>query len=337
MQPVWQPGSRRVIRLEPISLTELRRPRIDVMARISGLFRDTMPSVVQLIDQAVLMVGALEEDEALNYVRKHITQGAQELEAQGETPEDAWRAAAYRVFGDAPGAYGAGVAALLENKNWEDVDDLRAVYVRWGGHVYGGKTRGVYRPELFEKRLSVLDIAIKNEDNHDTNMLSSDDYNAYHGGMIAATRSLRGVAPKGYAGDSTDRGHVATHSVQEQAKRIFRSESINPKFINGMMKHGYKGAADMGNMVAHSFQWDATSEVMEDWMYNKYAEKYALDPRVQAWMREVNPWALQRIAETLLEAEQRGMWNAPEDLDRELRQLLLDIDEELEVQGDVGN
>ena len=108
-----------------------------------------------------------------------------------------------------------------------------------------------------------MDITIKNEDNHETNMLSSDDYNAYHGGMIAAVRSIKGSAPKSYCGDSTDRSRVTMHSVQEEAKRLFRSEAINPKFIEGMMKHGYKGAADMSNMVAHSYQWDATSKVME--------------------------------------------------------------------------
>lgn len=333
--PVWQSGSQRVNGLEVISLTELKRPRIDVTARISGLFRDTMPSVMQVMDKAVLLAAGLEEDEELNFVRKHIQNDSKELEAEdGLSHEDAWRQAAFRIFGDAQGTYGAGVAALLESKNWETLDDIADVYVRWGGHAYGGKTKGKYMPKLFRKRMGSLDITIKNEDNHETNMLSSDDYNAYHGGMIAAVRAIKGSAPRSYCGDSTDRTRVVMHSVQEDAKRIFRSESINPKFIEGLMQHGYKGAADMANMLAHSFQWDATSAVMEDWMYEKYAEKYTFDKKVQEWLRDVNPWALQRMTEILLEAEQRGMWQAKPETKEELQKLYLDMEGELEDRAD---
>lgn len=334
LRPRYQSGSMRVIGLEVIPLAELQRPRIDVTARISGLFRDSMPSLITLLDEAALLAAGLDEPLELNNIRRHALADAKELEAEGATGEEAWRQACYRIFGDAPGAYGAGVAALLEAKNWETVDDIADVYVRWGGHAYGGKTRGAYLPQLFRRRMSTIDIAVKNEDNHDTNMLSSDDYNAYHGGMIAAVRSVRGTAPKGYAGDSTDRSRVALHSVQEQAKRIFRSEAVNPKFIEGMMKHGYKGAADMANMIAHSFQWDATSEVMEDWMYEKYAEKYAFDSKVQDWLREVNPWALQRMTEILLEAEQRGMWQALPETKERLQELYLSMEGELEELND---
>ena len=335
IRPVWQSGSQRVNGLEVISLTELKRPRIDVTARISGLFRDTMPSVMQVMDKAVLLAAGLEEDEELNFVRKHIQNDSRELETEdGLSHEDAWRQAAFRIFGDAQGTYGAGVAALLESKNWETLDDIADVYVRWGGHAYGGKTKGKYMPKLFRKRMGSLDITIKNEDNHETNMLSSDDYNAYHGGMIAAVRAIKGSAPRSYCGDSTDRTRVVMHSVQEDAKRIFRSESINPKFIEGLMQHGYKGAADMANMLAHSFQWDATSAVMEDWMYEKYAEKYTFDKKVQEWLRDVNPWALQRMTEILLEAEQRGMWQAKPETKEELQKLYLDMEGELEDRAD---
>ena len=337
IRPVYQAGSMRVNSLEPIPLNELRRPRIDVTARISGLFRDTMPTVMELLDQATLLAGSLDEDVELNYVRKHILADSAELEAEGMTKEEAWRQAAFRIFGDEQGVYGAGVAALLEAKNWETIDDIADVYVRWGGHAYGGKTKGKFLPQQFRKRMGSLDVTIKNEDNHETNMLSSDDYNAYHGGMIAAVRSIKGSAPRSYCGDSTDRSKVKMFSVQEQAKRIFRSESINPKYIEGMMKHGYKGAADMANMIAHSYQWDATSAVMEDWMYEKYAEKYTFDPKVQEWLRDVNPWALQRMAEVLLEAEQRGLWNAKPETKSELQKLYLSIEGEIEERSDANS
>ena len=335
IRPKWQSGSLRVNDLEVIPLTELKRPRIDVTARISGLFRDTMPGVMQLMDKAVLLAGSLDEEEELNFVRKHIVNDSKELQEEKEmTQEEAWRQAAFRIFGDAQGTYGAGVAALLESKNWETLDNIADVYVRWGGHAYGGKAKGEFMSQQFRKRMGSLDITIKNEDNHETNMLSSDDYNAYHGGMIAAVRAIKGSAPRSYCGDSSDRTRVTMHSVQEEAKRIFRSEAINPKFINGMMQHGYKGAADMANMIAHSFQWDATSAVMEDWMYEKYAEKYTFDPKVQEWLREVNPWALQRMTEILLEAEQRGLWQAKPETKEELQKLYLDMEGELEDRTD---
>lgn len=334
IRPVWQSGSMRVCGLEAIPLSELKRPRIDVTGRISGLFRDTMPAPVAWLDKAVLLAAGLDEDDEQNYVRKHVRADSAGLEREGMAQPEAWRQAAFRIFGDAQGTYGAGVAALLEAKNWESIDDLADVYVRWGGHAYGGKTKGAFLPQLFRKRMASLDLTIKNEDNHETNLLSSDDYNAYHGGMIAAVRSIRGKAPRSYCGDSTDRSRVALHSVQEQTKRIFRSEAINPKFLEGMKKHGYKGAADLANYVAHSFQWDATSAVMEDWMYEAYAQKYALDRDMQAWMKDVNPWALQRIAATLLEAQQRQLWHADAETLDALRKLYLDMEGDLEERAD---
>lgn len=333
LRPNWKPGSLQVDGLIPIPLSQLKRPRIDVTARISGLFRDAMPSVAKLLDDAVLLAASLPETDEDNFVKHHISEDSAELEKQGMTKEEAWRTASYRVFGDAPGTYGAGVAALLDAGNWDSIDDLADVFVRWGGHAYGGKAKGTYMPDAFRKCLGTMELTIKNEDNHETNMLSSDDYNAYHGGMIAAVRSISGKAPRSYCGDSTDRSRPALRSVQEEMKRVFRSESINPKYIHGMMSHGYKGAADMANMVAHSYQWDATSNVMDDWMYEKYAEKYAFDKTVQDWMKQVNPWALQRITETLLEADKRNLWHAKDETLDKLRQLYLEIEGELEDDG----
>ena len=334
VKPVWQSGSKRVTALEVIPLDELKRPRIDVTARISGLFRDCMPVSIKWLDRAVQLVANLDEDVEQNYVRKHMLFESSELEENGVEKEDAWRKASYRIFGNQLGTYGAGINGLLDNQNWEDIDDLAKVYVRWGAHAYGEGAEGSYMPEQFSKRLSTLDVTIKNENNRESNMLSSDDYNAYHGGMIAAVKSIKGSAPRSYMSDSSDRSKVITRSVQEEMKRVFRGEAVNPKFITGMMEHGYKGAADMSKYLAHSFQWDATCDLMEDWMYEKYAEKYAFDPKVQEWMKDVNPWALKRIAETLLEAEQRGMWQPQDETKEKLRELYLSIEGELEDRSD---
>jgi cobaltochelatase CobN len=330
VRPVWQRGSLRVTGLEVIPIAELQRPRIDVTARISGLFRDSMPMAIDWMDKAVQLVAGLEESPEINFVRKHVLQEARQMEAEGMDREKAREQAGYRIFGDPPGTYGAGIGDVLEAKNWENIDDLAKVYIRWGGHAYGAKGKGVFLPELFSRRMGSLNVTIQNEDNREISMLNSDDYNAYHGGMIATVRSLKGEAPHSYCGDSSDRKKVIMRSLQEEIKRLFRGEALNPKFIEGMKQHGYKGAADLANYVAHSYQWDATSDVLEDWMYQKYAEKYALDQEMQEWMKEVNPWALQRIAETLLEASQRGLWQADEKTREELRELYLSIEGELE-------
>lgn len=334
VRPVWQKGSLKVHGLELIPLSELKRPRIDVTGRISGLFRDTLPQLAELMDQAVLLAASQDESDEDNYVRKHVKEDTKVMTDEGVDGDEAWRNAAFRIFGDAPGTYGAGVNTVLDGKNWQTEDDLANVYVRWGGHVFGGGNRGVFKPELFKKRLASLDLTVKNEENHESNILSSDDYNAFHGGMIAAVKSLGGKTPQSYVGDTTNRSSVGVKTVQEEMRRVFRSESMNPKFIEGLMKHGYKGATDLANRLSISFQWDATSGVMDDWMYDQYAKKYALDPDMQQWMKKVNPWALQNMAETLLEANQRKLWNASDEMKQELQELYLSVEGELEDDED---
>lgn len=334
MRPVWQPGSQRVVDLEIIPLDELKRPRVDVTGRISGLFRDSMPASVSWMDDAVRILAKLDEPLEMNFVKKHILEEAGELQEQGMDEETAWRQASVRIFGDPPGAHGAGTTNVLEAKNWEMVDDIAAVYTRWGGHAYGAGLEGNYLPERFKKRMSQIDITVQNVDHRESSMLSGDDYNSYRGGMIAAVRSYKGSMPKNYVSDSSDRSKIQLRSLSEELKRWFRGEAMNPKYIQGMQKHGYKGAGDLAQYVAVSYQWDATSDVMEDWMYEKYAQKYALDPEMQKWMREVNPWALIRISEVLMEAAQRNLWNADADTLEALKKLYLDIDGELEDKSD---
>lgn len=334
VRPVWQKGSRRVTGVEAIALPELKRPRIDVLARVSGLFRDTLFHAIELMEKATALVAALDEPDEMNFVRKHMKQDSAALAAQGVDQDLAWQQAGYRIFGCPPGGYGAGVAALLEARNWENVHDLAEVYVRWGAHAYGSGRQGEFLPQLFRQRLGTLDITIKNIDNHEVHLLSSDDFNAYCGGMNAAVRSIRGKAPRCYIGDSTDQSHTETRSLEEEFRRVLRGESLNPKFIEGMKKHGYKGAADLAALVVHCFGWDATSEVMRDWMYESLAAKLALDNSIQQWMQTVNPWALQRLTEKLLEAERRGMWQAEPATKQELERLYLAIEGELEERAD---
>lgn len=330
IEPLWQGSSGRICGLRVMPLAELGRPRIDVTVRASGMFRDSMPPVMALLDSAVELAAAQPETTEENYLRKHVLAECDRLEKAGKENDEAWEEACYRIFSCRPGTYGAGVGAVIENRNWQDVDDLARVYVEWGGYAYTRKRQGCFAPEAFSGRLATLDVTIKNEDNNEINMLDSDDFNAFHGGMIAAVRSLSGRAPKSYCGDSSDRNKIEVRTLQEELQRLYRSQVLNPQFIAGMKKHGYKGAADMACVISQSFAWSASSDIMDDWMYEAAARQYALQPETASWLKETNPWALRRIAEKLLEAEQRGLWQAKEETKQALQKLYLDIEGELE-------
>ena len=323
VRPKWQSNGR-ISGLEVIPLEELQRPRIDVMGRISGLIRDMMPTAISWLDKAVELVADLDESLEDNYVKKHIHDDVDWLVEQGEDPLLATKKARLRIFGDPPQAYGTGVGALIEGRNWESLNDIAQVYSKWSSfHLHKDVPQDM---RLFQRRLTTMDVTIKNEDNRETHILSADDYYSYHGGLIAAVRNAKGSAPRAYVGDSTDRSRVVMRSLSDEFRRVVQGETQNPKFIQAMMKHGYKGASDMSNVVSHSFGWDATSDIVPDWVYEGYANKYALDKTVQDWMRDVNPWALQRIAEILLEAAQRGYWDADPETLQDLQSLYLSIE-----------
>ena len=326
VRPVWEERSGRVTGIELIPIEELQRPRIDVMLRISGFFRDAFPNIVHLVDRAVELVAEQKEPPEQNFLAKHVSADISEKTAAGIDGEQAKTLACYRIFGCRPGAYGAGVSDAIDSKNWKDEKDLAEIYVKWGGYAYGRKNFGATVPDEFRRRLSRLDLTVKNEDTREYDMLDGDDFYSYHGGMIAAVKALKGELPRSYCGDSSDPDRVKTRSTVEETKHIFRARILNPKWIESMKRHGYKGAGDISRMVDIAFGWDATAEVLEDWMYEELANKYALDKDMQEWLKKVNPHALQNIAERLLEAVERGMWQATEEMKEELRDVYLDIE-----------
>ena len=330
VKPVWEEASGRVKGLEVIPLEKLKRPRIDVTVRISGLLRDAFPNVVELLDEAVHLVADLDEPSDMNFVAKHIREEMEEKVTRGMDPERAKEEASYRIFGCRPGTYGAGVSEVIDSKNWRDEKDLGEIYVVWGGYAYGKGKFGIEAKEEFKRRLSRLDLTVKNEDTREYDMLDSDDFYSYHGGMIAAVKAFKGELPRSYSGDSSDPDRVKVRSTVEETKHIFRARILNPKWIESMKRHGYKGAGDLSRAVDIAFGWDATAEVLEDWMYEELAKEYALDEEMQNWLKEVNPYALQNIAERLLEAIERGMWQASEEMEEELKKVYLEIEGALE-------
>jgi cobaltochelatase CobN len=324
VRPVWDEASRRIVALEPIDLDELGRPRIDVTVRISGFFRDAFPHVVTMLDDAVALVAALDEPADRNYVRAHVLA---DITSHGDR-----RRATVRVFGSKPGAYGAGLLPLIDSRNWRSDADLAEVYAVWGGYAYGRDLDGVpARPDM-ETAYARIAVAAKNIDTREHDIADSDDYFQYHGGMIATVRALTGKAPAAYIGDSTTPAAVRTRSLSEETARIFRARVVNPRWLAAMRRHGYKGAFEIAATVDYLFGYDATAGVVADWMYEKLTESYVLDPEQRKFFAESNPWALHGIAERLLEAADRGLWDHPEpDTLAALRQAYLETEGDLEA------
>src|SRR5699024_6173054 len=252
--------SRRVTGLEPIPLAELGRPRIDVTVRISGFFRDAFPHVIALIDDAVALVADLEESEEENHVRAHTAADPAE---HGDE-----RRSRTRIFGSKPGSYGAGILQVVESGSSRSDEDLAQVYTQWGGYAYGRDLDGKPAAEDMERTYRRIQVAAKNVDNRESDILDSDDYFQYHGGMVATVRALTGSDPRAYVGDSTSPDAVRTRTLQEETNRVFRSRVVNPRWISAMQRHGYKGAFELAATVDYLFGFDATAGVVHDWMYD---------------------------------------------------------------------
>lgn len=330
VRPVWQKGSGYVKGLEVVPTSELKWPRLDMVPRISGFFRDAFPLLVERIDQAVRMVAALNEPPETNMLRRNVFMDVEEYRRQGMSEDDAFREASFRVFGCPPGTYGAGVSELIETKNWQTQDDLAANYIRYSAHAYGKGSYGRQKPDAFKRVLSRMDATVKNEDTREYDMFSCTDYYNYYGGLITAAKSQRGELPFAFVGDSADPERVKTRTTFEEAKHVFRARLLNPKWLDGLKRHGYKGAGDISKMMDVILGWDATAEVVEDWMYERVAGRYVLDEEMKRWMEEVNPYARQNILDKLLEAIGRGLWNASDEMKRRLQEEYLETEGQLE-------
>ncbi|MFE2672467.1 cobaltochelatase subunit CobN [Streptomyces hygroscopicus] len=323
VRPVWDDASRRVTGLEPVPLDRLGRPRVDVTLRISGFFRDAFPHVVGLLDDAVRLAASLDESDEDNYVRAHTRA---DLAEHGDE-----RRATTRIFGSRPGTYGAGLLQLIDSRDWRTDADLAEVYTVWGGYAYGRGLEGRPARAEMESAYRRIAVAAKNTDTREHDIADSDDYFQYHGGMVATVRALKGTAPAAYIGDSTRPETVRTRTLHEETSRVFRARVVNPRWIEAMRRHGYKGAFELAATVDYLFGYDATTGVVADWMYDKLAQTYLLDPENRSFLEEANPWALHGMAERLLEAESRGLWAEPdpEVLER-VRELYLETEGGLE-------
>jgi len=269
----------------------------------------------------VALVARLPEPLDRNFVRAHVARDTASLSRDAALPvEEAARRAGLRVFGSKPGAYGAGLLPLIDGRNWRTADDLAAVYLTWSSYAYTGAEQddGRLEGEAFRLRLAYTQVVAQNQDNREHDLFDSDDYFQFHGGLIAAVRAVAGRAPDAYLGDTSRPDDVRARTLREEAYRVFRSRVVNPKWLAGVMRHGYKAAVEMAATVDYLFGYDATAGVLDDWMYERLAAAYLFDEPVRDFLRRVNPWAERAMIERLLEAAERGLWQEPgaEVLDR---------------------
>jgi len=327
VRPVWAAGSGRVVDTEVLPASALGRPRVDVVLRISGFFRDAFPDLIRMLDAAVRRVAALDEPPEHNPLRARVLRDAAVLRERGLSSEEAERRAQFRIFGSKPGAYGAGLQHLIDRGQWHSRGDLAEAYLEWGGYAYTAAESGETARADLQLRLAGLDAVLQNQDNREHDVLDSDDYYQFQGGMSAAVEQLKGQAPALYHGDHSNPAAPRVRSLREELAKVIRSRVVNPKWIAGVQRHGYKGAAEMAATLDFVFGYAATTDTLEDYQFASICDAYLLDAGNRAFLAEHNPSVLRDMVERMLEAMQRGLWREPGAYQSRLEELLLDAEE----------
>jgi cobaltochelatase CobN len=308
VRPRWDWTSGRVIGFEMMTLAELGRPRVDVTFRVSGFFRDAFPEQIDLLDSAARAVMALDEPAEDNpAAARHRVETAR-LVDRGGTEKDAALRAGYRVFGSKPGAYGAGLQAMIDEKIWHDRADLADVYLDWGSYAYGGGVEGDAGRDLFAERLAQADAVVQNQDNREHDLLDSDDYYQFEGGIASAVEHLSGKRPRAYHNDHSRPERPVVRTLEDEIGRVVRARVTNPKWIAGVMRHGYKGAFEIAASVDYLFAFAATTHAVRDHHFDAVHAAFIEDEAVRAFMARASPAALRETAARLAEALARGLW-----------------------------
>jgi cobaltochelatase CobN len=308
VRPAWETASGRVTGFEIMPASVLDRPRVDVTLRISGFFRDAFPGLIDLFDSAVRAVAALDEPADINPLAAIVAADRQQLEATGVAPDDAARRAGYRIFGSKPGAYGAGLQTLIDERIWQEDSDLADAYLGWGQWAYAAGGDGRAERDLFEARLAATEAVLHNQDNREHDLLDSDDYYQFEGGLALAVRHLSGHAPAVYHNDHSQPDRPKIRTLREEIGRIVRGRAANPRWIAGVMRHGYKGAAEIAATVDYLFAFAATARAVDDTHFDALYEAYIGDEAVQDFMAAHNPAALAETRSRFREAIDRGLW-----------------------------
>ena len=308
-RPLWEETSGRVTGFAITPLSELKRPRVDVTFRVSGLFRDAFPTQIDIIGSAVNAIAVLDEPDEANPIAANVRIRRKALEADGMDSEAAQRRAAYRVFGSKPGAYGAGLQALIDEGGWSTRADLADVYLDWGGYAYGGGTEGEGARDDFAERLAGVDLVAHTQDNREHDILDSDDYYQFMGGLAATVQTLRGRAPRiAHIDTSRPEAPLSRPLAATKSRGWCAAAPPIPKWIAGVMRHGYKGAFEIAATVDYLFGFAASTDAVSNHHFDQLFASYLEDERVRDFMQTANPAALRETAERFAEAIRRGLW-----------------------------
>ena len=292
VKPKWDAANRRVTGFEVLPEGVLGRPRVDVTLRISGFFRDAFPQLIALFDSAAKAVQALDESPDQNPAAARVRNG------EGGA----------RVYGSKPGAYGAGLQAMIDERLWTERADLADAYLEWGGYAYGAGAEGTRDRAGFQARLSQVEAIVQNQDNREHDVLDSDDYYQFEGGAAAAVATLQGRDRPIYHNDHSRPERPVIRTLDDEIGRVVRSRVVNPKWIDGVKRHGYKGAFEMAATVDYLFAFAATTGVVRNHHFDLVEDAFLADDDTRAFIAEHNEPALHEIAQRLQEAIDRGLW-----------------------------
>ena len=333
-QALWLLGTRpvrdalnRTTNIEAIPLAELGRPRIDVVMTVSGIFRDLFSPTVQLLDKAVRLVAQLDEPLEMNYVRKHVLE---QVEQDACDKDDA----AVRVFSNAPGNYGTNVNFMVMDSQWEREETLGDLFVTRKCFAYGrdSKGRAIEGREArlaMDRALSRVEATYQNIDTFEIGLTDVDHYFEYLGGISKAVEKRAHARPAIYLSDSLSRD-VKIRSLEETVRLETRAKTLNPKWYEGMLKHGFRGVAEIENHVSNTFGWSATADAVDDWIYSEVANTFLFDEAMLDRLRDLNPHSAHALVQRLLEANGRGYWDVDPDVLEKLREISRKLEDQLE-------
>ena len=312
-EPVWEDSSGRVVDFRILPLSLLGRPRVDLLLRVSGLFRDAFGDTMRLLATVPKRLAQQDEPPDMNPIRASWLLERETLTGRGLDPEEASRRATLRVFSSGFGSYGTGLLPLIDAGNWDSAEDLTEVFCRWGGYAFDSDGSANEDVSLFKARLAEIEVVHQNQDNREHDILDSDDYFQFQGGLHASVKQLRGKAPVVFHGDSSDPEQPRIRTLEQEIIRVIRSRVLNPRWLEAMRRHGYKGAFEIAATVDYLFGYSATTGLVRDSHYEEIAHRLLLDTIQKEFFRKHNPAALKESTRRLLEAAERGLWSAPPD------------------------
>jgi cobaltochelatase CobN len=330
-EPVWEESSGRVVDFRILPLSLLGRPRVDLLLRVSGLFRDAFGDTLRLLATVPKRLAQQDEPLDMNPIRGSWLLERETLTGRGLDRDEASRRATLRVFSSGFGSYGTGLLPLIDAGNWDSTDDLTEVFCRWGGYAFDSDGTADEDVSLLKTRLAEIEVVHQNQDNREHDILDSDDYFQFQGGLHASVKQLRGKAPVVLHGDSSDPEQPRIRTLEQEIVRVIRSRVLNPRWLEAMRRHGYKGAFEIAATVDYLFGYSATTGLVRDSHYEEIAQKLLLDTTQKDFFREHNPAALKESTRRLLEAAERGLWSAPsENTITRLEENLLELEGQLE-------